>query len=141
MTIFEAIAAQLSTLLTGLPGVTVARSREVPVSRGEGLFVIVRPEQANAENKGRSLGVTQWDAVFKITLIARAAVPDTTADAVLEAIHQRVMADPTLGNRCADLAPVSVSYDFEQADRTAVAIDLRYRARVLTQTPSLAAQA
>jgi hypothetical protein len=85
--------------------------------------------------------VVLWDFTFKVTIVARGVVPDTTADATVEGAHALVMADPTLGGRCADIVPSGIAYDFEVADRTAVAIELRYRARLLTPAASLAAQA
>lgn len=141
MTIQEAIAAQFATLLAGIPGATIERSREAAVARSEGTVVIVRPEQATAEFRSKTVGLLVWDLVIRVTVIARGATPDQVADPVIEAIHARVMADLTLGGRCAEIVPLSTSYDYEIADLTAVAVDQRFRARVLTNAASVSAPA
>jgi hypothetical protein len=147
VTVQEAIVSHLQALLATLPPpngstpIVVARSREVSFSRGEGLLVTVRPESGAAERRGRFPAVDSWDFIFKVTVIARGNVPDNVADSTIEAAHALILADTTLGGRCADIVPASVSYDFEVADKIAVAVDLRYRARLLTPSGSLAALA
>lgn len=141
MTVRESILAALKTLLDGVGGATAYRSREAPVKRGEGPVIVVRPEGETVELRGAAPGLAMRDLVVVVTLITRGAIPDQVADPILAAIHAAIMADQTLGNRCARIIEVSTGFDFEQADQTALASELRYMVRYLTPAASLSLQA
>jgi hypothetical protein len=127
----EQILVKLATLLTAAGGFTFYRSREAPVSREEGLVgSLVPEEEAVGYQASRQ---TLRTLVVKVTIIARADVPDSLADPALVAIHAAIMADPTLGGLCAIVVDESTRWTFEVADRNAAAIEMRYRIKYATR--------
>jgi len=139
MTADESIIAYVFTLLATVSGATAFRSREEAVALQEGIAVIVKPEEVPYENRAAATDLTLANLTFVITIIARGAVPDSTADPVRQAVHKAVMADKTLGGRAASLMPHSTKWDFEEADQTAAAIEMRFVARYQTGTSDITA--
>ena len=64
---------------------------------------------------------------MRITVIVRGAIPDQIADPILQSLHTKIMADPTLGGYAIDIMPLAVNFVFMEADGTAGEIQCDYR--------------
>ena len=126
----EQILEALATLLTAATGFTFYRSREAPATRAEGLVGILHPDEEQVEYKASRQ--TLRTLIVRVTIIARGDVPDAVADPAIVAMHAAIMADLTLGGLCALIIDEETKFDFELADRNAVAIETRYKIRYST---------
>lgn len=147
MTVRKSILLYIAKLLAGVPNATVYRSREEALARDEGIGIVVKPEEEESENRamGGPTGLVMRNFTAVITIIARASgvassqTPDDIADPIQEAAHALLMADTTLGGRCSTLIEHSTKWDFEQADGTALAAEMRYVVRYMTNAKTLSA--
>jgi hypothetical protein len=126
----EEILAYLATLLSAAAGFTFYRSRQAPVDRAEGLVGILLPDEEEDEYKANLQALSTM--VICITIIARGDEPDSVADPAIVSAHAAIMKDVTLNRRCALITKLSTKWDFEVADRNAVAVEMRYRIRYST---------
>ena len=137
----EVILAHLKTVLDGVGGATAYRSREAPATRAEGPVLVIVPEEESVQRLGSGPGLVLRSLTVVLRVVTRGAVPDQVADPVLVAAHAVMMADNTLGGRAALVQEESTRFDFEIADQTALASELRYEIRYHTLAASLTAQA
>jgi hypothetical protein len=140
MTVTPSIRAQILARIADIlepvnPG-GVYRSREAALAREEGPGVFVRPADEAPESKG--LGMTIRDFTVVVGFIVRGRVPDDDADPLVVAAQAAIMADPTLGGLVARTIEDATTWDFEQADMNAVAIEARYKVRYATPANTLA---
>lgn len=132
--ILNAVVTTLSTAL-GSSG-TVWRSRDAALARNETIAVTVHPDAEAVEflasrHAKRSL-------VVSVTIFARGDIADQVADPVVQQMHAALMADDTLGGRVARIIEEATKWDFEVADKNAVAVEVKYRMFYLTPANSLA---
>ena len=134
----ETILAAIRTALTGTTGVStrIYRSRVEPLARGELPAIVVEPVRDNAE-QNTSLPTLDWTLTVRIAVIVRGDVPDQVADATVESLHAKVMADLTLGGNAYDVQPVSVSFDLVEADQPSGVISCDYAVRYRTRVADL----
>lgn len=149
MTVRKQILLAISTLLQGVPNATVFRSREDALARSEGPGIFVRPEEEAPENRagGGPTGLTLRNFTAVITVIVRAQgaaqapAADDVADPIMEKAHALLMVDTTLGGLTATILEHSTKWDFEVADGTALAAEMRYIVRYMTAANTLSAAA
>ena len=134
----ETILAAIRTALTGTTGVStrIYRSRVEPLARGELPAIVVEPVNDNAE-QNTSLPTLDWTLTVRISVIVRGDVPDQVADATVQDMHAKVMADLTLGGNAYDVQPVSVSFDLVEADQPSGVISCDYAVRYRTRVADL----
>ena len=136
----ENILEQVASVLSGISGATVYRSREAPVTRAEGAVIIIKPEEEKVTKYGNSNVIREL--FVALTLIVRAtseSVPvDQTADATLQLMHAAILSSDTLGGNAARIIEQDTKWSFEMADQVAVAIEVRYAIKYLTAANSLA---
>ena len=134
----ETILAAIRTALIGTIGVStrIYRSRVEPLARGELPAIVVEPVSDNAE-QNTSLPTLDWTLTVRIAVIVRGDVPDQVADATVESLHAKVMADLTLGGNAYDVQPVSVSFDLVEADQPSGVISCDYAVRYRTRVADL----
>jgi hypothetical protein len=134
----ETILAAVRTALTGTTGVStrIYRSRVEPLARGELPAIVVEPVSDNVE-QNTSLPTLDWTLTVRIAVIVRGDVPDQVADATVESLHAKVMADLTLGGNAYDVQPVSVSFDLVEADQPSGVISCDYAVRYRTRVADL----
>ena len=138
MTAREAILEYIAGLLSGVPNATVFRSREAAVAREEGIAILLKPEEEPVELRTRAqAGLVVRNLTVVITVIARGVVSDQVADPIVQAIHALVMQSETLSGRCSLIMEQSTKWDFEVADLTAVAVEMRYTVRYQTTAKDL----
>ena len=136
----ESIIAGIRTALTGTTGVStrIYRSRVEPITRGESPAIVVEPisDQANTDV---SFCKTDWTLTIRIAVIVRGAIPDQQADAIVEDLHSKVMADQTIGGYAMSIEPRGVQFDMIEADQPAGVIACDYLIRYRTAVANLVA--
>lgn len=135
----ESIIAGIRTALTGTTGVStrIYRSRVEPITRGESPAIVVEPisDQANTDV---SFCKTDWTLTIRIAVIVRGIIPDQQADAIVEDLHSKVMADQTIGGYAMSIQPRGVQFDMIEADQPAGVIACDYLIRYRTAIANLA---
>ena len=134
----ESILTAILTALIGTTGVStrIYRSRVEPLARGELPAIVVEPVGESAE-QNTSLPTLDWTMTVRISVIVRGDVPDQVADPIVQDMHSKVMADPTLGGHAYDVQPASVSFDLVDADQPSGVISCEYAVRYRTRVADL----
>ena len=131
----EDILSAIQTALANTSGVgtRIYRSRVEPMARGESPALVIEP-LTDTPVQNTSLPTLDWTLRVRISVIVRATVPDQTADATIESLHSKIMADLTLGGEAIDVQPAQTTFNFFEADQPAGVIfceyDVRYRTDV-----------
>ena len=135
----ESIIAGIRTALTGTTGVStrIYRSRVEPITRGESPAIVVEPVSDQASTDV-SFCKTDWTLTIRIAVIVRGAIPDQQADAIVEDLHSKVMADQTIGGYAMSIEPRGVQFDMIEADHPAGVIACDYLIRSRTAVANLA---
>jgi hypothetical protein len=111
-----------------LPGISevgqrIYRSRSQAYSRTEAPAISISPgsdDPRGAQNTiGASLGKLDNVLAVLIEVYVRGDIPDQLADPIGVQIHQRMMADRTMGGLAKDVVPDGWRPQYEQADLTA----------------------
>jgi hypothetical protein len=135
----ESILATIASSLAGTTGVStrIYRSRVEPITRGESPAIVVEPisDQANTDV---SFCKTDWSLTVRIAVIVRGIIPDQQADATIESLHSKVMADQTIGGYAMSIEPRGVQFDMIEADQPAGVIACDYLIRYRTAVANLA---
>jgi len=134
----EDILSAIRTALTDTTGVgtRIYRSRVEPMSRGESPALVVEP-LTDTPVQNTALPTLDWTLRVRISVIVRAAVPDQSADEIIESLHSKVMADLTLGGEAIDVQPAQTTFNFVEADQPAGVIFCEYDVRYRTQVADL----
>ena len=135
----ETILAAIRTALTGTTGVAsrIYRSRVEPLTRGESPALVIEPISDSAEQL-TSLPRLDWSLTVRIAVIVRGNIPDQVADATIESLHSKLMADLTLGGYAIDIQPQGVNFEMVEADQPAGVISCDYLVRYRTSVANLA---
>lgn len=139
MTAREAILAAVATLLANVPNATYFRSRQAAFARSEGNCITSQPEEEPSEFRSAGMDIENNKLTFVVTFVVRDDIPDRAADPIIQAAHALIMRDTTLGSLCARLIKHSTKWDFEVADLTGAAIEVRYVAQYQTRASDLSA--
>jgi len=137
----ESILAQIASTLSGTTNVgsRIYRSRVEPLTRGESPALVIEPISDTVE-QNTSLPTLDWSLTVRVAVIVRGDVPDQQADATVESLHSKMMADLTLNGYAIDVQPQGVSFDLVEADQPAgvIACDflVRYRTSLTDLTSS-----
>ena len=123
----EQIMARLLTTLANTTGVStrIYRSRVVPLTRGESPALVLEPVSDTVE-QNTSLPTLDHFLTVRISVIVRGDVPDNVADATVESLHSKVMADLTVNNLAIDVQPSDTSFELLNADQPGGVIDIEY---------------
>lgn len=135
----ESILAAVATALVGTTGVStrIYRSRVEPLARGESPALVIEPINDSAQ-QNTSLPTLDWSLTVRVAVIVRGAVPDQVADPIVESLHDKIMADLTLGGYAIDVQPQSVNFELMEADQPAGVISCDYLVRYRTSVTNLA---
>ena len=136
----EQVLAAIRTALTGTTGVgtRIYRSRVEPLARQESPAIVIEPITDQAQ-QNTSLPTLDWSLTVRIAVIVRGAIPDQLADATVQSLHARLMADLTLGGVAYDVQPSLVNFELVEADQPAGVISCDYVVRYRTQVADLTA--
>jgi hypothetical protein len=134
----ESILAKIKTTLAGTTGVgtRIWRSRVQALARQESPAIVIEPISDSAE-QNTSLPKLDWSLTVRVAVIVRGDVPDQQADATVESLHSKLMADLTLGSLAYDVQPIGVSFDLVEADQPAGVISCDYLVRYRTALADL----
>lgn len=134
----EQILNQIATTLAPTAGITgrIYRSRVSALARAESPAVVVEPIRDDVE-QNTSLPTLDWTLTVRVAIIVRSLVPDQAADAIVEDMHSRIMADLTVGGYAIDVQPDAVSFDLVEADQPAGVISSNYLVRYRTAVNDL----
>jgi len=135
----ETILAAIRTALTDTTGVgtRIYRTRVEPITREESPAIVVEPLNDTA-TQNTSLPTLDWAMTVRVTVIVRGGTPDQLADPIIESLHGKLMADLTLGGYAIDIQPISVTFNFADADGAAGEIQCDYRVLYRTSVTNLA---
>jgi hypothetical protein len=120
-TAVTAVVAKLSEAPALAP---VGRVRLRPVAASAPNQVVVRPADAQVAEFDHFGRPVSWSVRLGVECYSRALAgqaPDQAVDALLSSVHDRLMADPTLGGQVVLLQPQSLTYDFDAEDQALVA--------------------
>lgn len=134
----ESILAAIKTTLAGTTGVgtRIWRSRVQALARQESPAIVIEPISDSAE-QNTSLPTLDWSLTVRVAVIVRGDVPDQQADATVESLHSKLMADLTLGGYAIDVQPQSVDFELVEADQPAGVISCIYLVRYRTSVSNL----
>jgi len=135
----ETILAAITSTLASTTGVStrIYRSRVEPLTRGESPALVIEPISDSAEQL-TSLPRLDWSLTVRIAVIVRGNIPDQVADATIESLHSKLMADLTLGGYAIDIQPQGVNFEMVEADQPAGVISCDYLVRYRTSVANLA---
>ena len=134
----EQILSAIKTALAGTTGVgtRIYRSRVEPLARHESPAIVIEPVSDTAE-QNTALPTLDWSLVVRVAVIVRGNVPDQQADATVQSMHAKIMADLTLGGYAIDVQPRSVNFELVEADQPAGVISCEYLVRYRTSVTNL----
>jgi len=134
----EQILSAIKTALAGTTGVgtRIYRSRVEPLARQESPAIVIEPVSDTAE-QNTALPTLDWSLVVRVAVIVRGNVPDQQADATVQSLHGKIMADLTLGGYAIDVQPRSVNFELVEADQPAGVISCEYLVRYRTSVTNL----
>lgn len=121
--ILQAVKARLDAL--GGLGITgVHRSRADKFSGSEAPALNLLPDSEDPSEN--SLGFTDARLQVEVQVYHRGVEPDRLADPIVEAVHAAIMGQPTLGGLAIDISEAGTSWDFDETDRTALLVRMRF---------------
>lgn len=136
------VAAIVAALSSGTPvAPQIARVRKRPLAATATQAVAVRPMSVEpGPEQTYPLGQpVSWTSAISVECYARssaATTPDVAVDSLVESVHARLMADPTLGGVLIGLRVQSITWDFdvdgEQTTCAAIVFVARHRANGAT---------
>lgn len=132
------ILAALKTLLeSGTPvAANIERERARPWDADIALAINIVPDaDPQVETGGYSHTDRQLSVDFQIT--ARGDQPTDQADATVEALHNRLMSDRTLGGLAIDIQAGDNDFEWDDADRDYCVVHQRYRVHYRTSETNL----
>ena len=134
----EQIMARLLTTLANTTGVStrIYRSRVVPLSRGESPALILEPVSDTVE-QNTSLPTLDHSLTVRVSVIVRGDVPDNLADATVESLHSKIMADLTVNGNAIDVQPGAVVIETLDSDQPTGIINCNYIVRYRTEVDDL----
>jgi len=134
----ELIMARLHTVLANTTGVStrIYRSRTVPLTRGESPALILEPVSDTIE-QNTSLPTLDHFLTVRVSVIVRGDIPDSVADATVESLHSKIMADLTVNNLAIDIQPSDTSFELLDADQPGGVIGVEYIVRYRTEINDL----
>lgn len=129
----EDILAAFKTVLTGLAGGRVYRSRKEQIPDLPAIVI----EPARVSMMEQPIGISDQSLTVAVQVLAKGDVPDSAADTTLSSIHAAVMADITLGlgSDVQVSQDVEIEWDLEEFDH--VRAILLYRVRYRTAIGAL----
>lgn len=141
-TAFASIVGAVVASLQAAPPVTdhVYRVRLRPLSASVSAACVVRPGPARRDGPVGQGTASIWASQFTVECYARAAAgqePDLAVDSLLEAVHDRLMADPSLGGLVGGIDLAGLDYDFDAEAEQAACVVLTFTVQHATAAGQL----
>ena len=124
----ESILAAVATTLAGTTGVgtRIYRSRPEAFARAETPALLIE-WVADDPSIDTSLPTLTWRLTARIMVIVRGDIPDQIADPVVQSLHTKMTADPSIGGRAMDVQPLSVTFELLDSDQPTGVVTCDYR--------------
>lgn len=140
-TLMATATAAICAALQASPAVApqVARVRLRPLAANTTTAVVVRPLDAEAQERQLSGMPITWACRIAVECYAKAATttaPDVAVDTLAASAYARLMADTTLAGAVGLIEPVSLAYDFDVDDATTACATFVFTVRQ-TAAPSV----
>ena len=114
MTKRESILQALKTVLDTVSGVTVYRSRVNAFLRSESPAILLTWLRDSPSED--ALGFLNWSMQFRVAVVTRGSVPDTTADTIVASVHNKLLTGTSLGGLTMDIIPAAADLQLIDAD-------------------------
>ncbi len=119
----------------------IFRSRSKAVGKQESPAVIIEPERDAPIQT--TIPRIDWSLSMRVMIFTRALpddlyTPDQKADLIIEKIHEKIMADQSLGGYSMGIEPAAVEYDFIDGDGELCITTARYTIQYKTGLENLA---
>lgn len=128
MTRAEQLTAAIFTALTtptALANGNVWRSKLRPIPQESDLAIVVR-QGADSRGQATTIENVQRQLVVTTEIYARGDIPDQLADAVIEDVITRVLADRSLGGLCDNIVPGNRVPEWAARDTDLVVVDVDF---------------
>ena len=134
----ENILARLLTVITPTTGTSnrAYRDRVVALTRTQTPSILIEAVDDTPE-QNTSLPTLDWSLTVRCAVIVRSSTPVTTADAVVENMHSRIMADLTVNGNAIDVQPGAVVIETLDSDQPTGIINCNYIVRYRTEVDDL----
>lgn len=139
MTKRESILAAIKSSLTSVTGVSdasVFRSRVIAFARRELPAIVVEPLNDSAESPAIHRSV--WTMTFQVAVLVRADTPETTADAIVESVHSKIMNSATVAALVDGIFPVAVDWTFADSDVPTGVVSMNFQVTYQTSLTDIA---
>jgi hypothetical protein len=135
----EQILAAVATTLAGTTGVStrIYRSRQEAFARNEAPAIVIEPGNDTAAPEPVSTCKIDWTFTLVVAVYARGTIPDQSADATIQSLHSKLLADRSLGGLAMDIWPQAVDPQFDKGDLAAAWIVCTYTVRYRTGVTDL----
>ena len=135
----EHILDAVKTALAGTTsvGTKIYRSRVTAFTRAESPALLIT-WSGDAASQETSLATLDWNLDISIACIVRGETPDEVADPIVESLHQKIMADVTLGGYAMDVIPTGTSNESFDSDQPSGVITSTYQIKYRTLNNNLA---
>lgn len=124
----ELIMQAVKAALTGTSGVgsRVYRSRADKFGAAEAPAINIMPDSEDPTEN--TIGKVDAKLNIEVQVYHRSSTtpPDEQADSVVEEVFSRLMADSTLGGLAVDISETGTNWDFDESDRTALLVRMRF---------------
>ncbi len=121
----ESILARIKTNLDAITGATVHRIRTTPLARADVPAIVLEPV-TDDPTEGLVYSKTDWSLRVKVSVFVRANAPGNSADALVEKVHEKIMADPTCNGNALDLHAATTNFSFHDADMPLGVVHMDY---------------
>lgn len=102
--ISEQIIDEAVSVITTAVGVPVYRDRAEAFARGEAPCILIEPDTTTGDDRHSNCR-TAWTLLLRVVIVVRGGSVSQLADPYRVAIHQALMADPTLDGLATNLGP------------------------------------
>lgn len=133
----ENIMARLKTNLDAITTADVYRVRTTPLARGEVPAIVIEPVSDDPSEDFYSK--TQWSLRVRVSVYVRNDAPGNSADAFVEEVHSKIMADPTVNGYALDIDADTTNFSFFDADVPLGVVAMDYLVKYRTDREDLTA--
>lgn len=135
----EQILVAITNALEDVAAVSgrIYRSRVEAFARNEAPAMVIEPGVDSAAAEPVSTCKIDWTLGVIIAVYTRGSIPDQLADPIILDVHQKLLADRTLGGLAMDIWPSNHDPQFAAADQPAGWYVLNYTVRYRTGVTDL----
>lgn len=133
----ENIMARLKTNLDAITGATIHRIRTAPLARADVPAIVLEPVADDPSEEFYSK--TNWTLRVRISVYVRNDAPGNTADALVEEVHAKIMADTTVNGYALDIDADTTNFSFFDADVPLGVVAMDYLIKYRTDREDLTA--